>query len=415
MTKKTIKGNPRKPRRRSVTVPDDQLVLPEVTCPHCKDDFNIEELQGEWLQRRCPKCATLINEKTCDDQAQDTTSTIVGLYYTRGDLQEPLRQQTRKMASLNRWWQKPYRAILRIKQSRLEKKLEPQISAVDNSLTENRKLLEKQAWNRYYLSEWFLNTHFLPDDDVNNADKTYSMMPVYVINNEKAEFQLIASDMESSGLVGEFMVFEELRNTVSNPMSALFEARILPNLYILKPGKPEESNGSFWHQIDCIVLTRQCAFIIETKRWKSRIKTDRFFKHVYSSRHDIDSDNTEIARDETPYEDSSSILSQNSAHTLGFFDVCKHYHFERLFEMTIFVDPVTFSSAGNDFVDNIYVGQFKRNKSSFTECMERVCLSLKPVVTAPALAKLAADLLNRYGDLNQRTGSIHTERINRNS
>ncbi|MCL1879195.1 MAG: NERD domain-containing protein [Actinomycetia bacterium] len=82
----------------------------------------------------------------------------------------------------------------------------------------------------------------------------------------KVEFRLNARDKTSIGIVGEFMVFEEIRKAASNASSSLHEAYVLPNLYVLKNQQAKDLDGSFWCQIDCVVFTRQCAFVVEVKR-----------------------------------------------------------------------------------------------------------------------------------------------------
>jgi len=406
-------GTPRR-RRPKPKIPEaKQIILPHVTCPHCYKSFHIEELKGTWLQRSCPLCAETTSEQVLDGLAENTASSIRGLRSEQINLSAFINNTARKIPPLSRWWQAPYKAYLRLKLLLLKRRYMPQISSNSVDLTEKKALLEKLAWSRYYLSEWFLATHILPEDGVNDTSMTYSITPYYKLAEDDVMFRLSTKDLTSNGIRGEFMVFEEVRKAAGNAGSLLYMARILPNLYVLKEKRSKSEEGSFWCQIDCVVLTRQCAFIIETKRWRKRILTDKSFAHVYLAAESTSKPEDMITLNETSYEDCSYVLGQNSKHTSHFHNVCSQYPFERLYEITVFVDPTAFESIESGFVDNVFVGMLDQKKNSIISVMEDTCASLAPILSDTELTQIADRLLEQFGDLNQRRSRIHVERIKR--
>lgn len=411
--KKKQNGTPRRRRPEPNILESEQIILPQASCPHCNKKFSIESIEGSWFQRRCPVCAASISEQDFDTLAQELSLANKNLNNEKGILLEPLINMRRKESSLVCWWQVPFRKFLYFKQKRYKRKYDTLLSCIDATLSDQNKSLSKLAWERYYLSEWFLCTHILPKDGTNSNEVTYSIEPSYKLPQNEAVFVLVAKNKKASGVAGEFMVFEELRVAASRADSPLYGARILPNLYVLKDKNSAARDGSCWCQIDCVVLTEQCAFIVETKRWKRQILTDESFGHVYSSIEPADNSDPSIIHNDVSYKECNYVLGQNSRHTSYFYEVCSLYPFERLYELTVFVDPIAFEGTGEDFVDNIFVGMLEQGNNTIIRAMERTCTSLESIVTQAKLIESAEELLKQYGDLNQKRSRIHVERIRR--
>jgi|GEM_PF-6957913 len=137
--------------------------------------------------------------------------------------------------------------------------------------------------------------------------------------------------------------------------------------------------------------------------------------HVYSSTKPANKTEGTITINEIPYKECSFVLAQNSRHTSSFYDVCNLYPFERLYEVTVFVNPIAFTSSETGFVDNIFVGMLRQDENSIIQAMENACSVLEPIVSKTSLAQVAEGLLEQYGDLNQKRSRIHIERIRRSS
>ena len=217
---------------------------------------------------------------------------------------------------------------------------------------------------------------------------------------------------EISGTTAEFAVFQTIYNEATNSESILYRAQIVPNIYL--PRSPEYSrNGrSFWDQIDMVLLTTQAAFVIEVKRRYKAIKSNVPFEDIWSKtpiwdeKEKVTSDSEAV-----PWDSKESIaLSQNSRHAIAFNELIPQFPFERVYEQVVFVEPLSFDSDADEFVDNVNVSCLDET-SRFLLPILHACSELSSVITQEEVDQLGETLVSQYGDLNQKRSIIHANRI----
>lgn len=378
--------------------------LPILECPSCKEGFLPTEIKGEFLHRVCPHCGEAISPETYAEQALDVYNKVKESSDELKDYRQQLEHLSDTAVSYTKWWQvlKKMKAFIQIKL--LKARTASLIPGLIQDLENGKEQLSTLARYRYYSSEWFLNTHIPLVEEGGPLDVHYRL--------KTGEYKIFPSgSSQKSGLLGEIKAFKYVVSFASNPYSALYQCRPVPNLYIPIPFDEVHDGGSYWSQVDLLVLTRQCAFVVEVKHWKSCVYVDAETGKIYASNQDMDGLGLPFYVQGKTYYETSTTLDQNSNHASYFYDICKRYPFEKIFEVTLFVDPKSFQSNFTGFVDNIYAGCLGSDCLDSISLMAEVCEALPSIMSTEELNALADNLLNRYGDLNQRRSKMHVKAL----
>lgn len=272
-----------------------------------------------------------------------------------------------------------------------------------------RKRIAVLALSRYYTSEWFQRTH---------VPLVRTVVAPYKINvayGKDGIWHINQTDKFTSGIVAEYLVFQELLRCVRNPASQLYAAQIVPNIYL--PHQPKGRKAEkLWSQLDCVLLTRQAAFVLEVKRRHKRIVAPGNFEEIWSTIDDslVDSlidGSLGCLPEMTDFTDESFALVQNSRHAVAFDEACDDYPFECIYEQVVFVGTKSFYADSIDFIDNINVASLGRGELTFSEIIEKKCTNADEIISQQKLDKLGESLVSTYGDLNQKRGQLHAQRI----
>ena len=103
-------------------------------------------------------------------------------------------------------------------------------------------------------------------------------------------------------------------------------------------------------------------------------------------------------------------MSQNSRHAIAFNELIPQFPFERVYEQVVFVEPLSFDSDADEFVDNVNVSCLDET-SRFLLPILHACSELSSVITQEEVEQLGETLVSQYGDLNQKRSIIHANRI----
>ena len=92
-------------------------------------------------------------------------------------------------------------------------------------------------------------------------------------------------------------------------------------------------------------------------------------------------------------------------------EVCGDYPFERVYEQVVYVGTDSFSTDCREFVDNVNVSKLGRGVADFADIIEAECFRLDDIAPQQRIDDLSERLVETYGDLNQKRGQLHAERI----
>lgn len=412
MTSRQGKRTPRK-------TPEPLLAIaqtyqePEIVCPHCAQAFFAKQLEGKFLERFCPCCGKKILPSNYDEKAApllERTAVLLGAL-RRYRRKEAFFQE--KVDACTKWWKAPEKWLLALCWSVYRKVNADKIEAQSAEYDLAKKELCHLAKFRYYTSEWFACTH------VHLFDEGGPLKACYHIETGKYEAfpardRKDARDRKgAAGTLGEMTVFDLFLQEVQKPSSALQGAYLLPNLFIPLPSDELRTSRSFWSQIDLIVLTRQCAFVVEIKNWRASVFVEKETGKIYSSKQWTQGRQC-IQRGKTTYHEVEDTLDQNSNHASWFYEICKAYPFERVYEVTLFLNTRSFESTFEGFDNNIFAGEISASSLGSLKIMENECRNLENLLSEQELYELSQDLLNRYGDLNQKRSTVHKHVLERN-
>ena len=400
MTSKRGRVN-RKTKSAPELIEEPRLVI-NCVCPSCDASINPSQIIGDYLDRRCPICNHSIKPEDFDELASHV---LQDLKRTRGQkdfVAQRLDQLEHKHERFNYILLRPFKRFI----SKKLKHVQEEYSAVRKTQHLLNTRLLALARMHYYLSEWYFRTGFPLKRTV---VAPFELRPCY---DDSGIWRLPRGRREISGTTAEFAVFQTIYNEATNPESILYRAQIVPNIYL--PRSPEYSrNGrSFWDQIDMVLLTTQAAFVIEVKRRYKAIKSNVPFEDIWSKtpiwdeKEKVTSDSEAV-----PWDSKESIaLSQNSRHAIAFNELIPQFPFERVYEQVVFVEPLSFDSDADEFVDNVNVSCLDET-SRFLLPILHACSELSSVITQEEVDQLGETLVSQYGDLNQKRSIIHANRI----
>ena len=395
-------------RRKKVPKPviaEEPPLVVNCICCHCEAVFSPFDVVGAYLDRRCPSCGEILVEDEYDAAAATVLKDI--------EMLPALIEEAEEEAGKWRTWEHRFRwAVFTPIRRIFERKAEAAESRKDElgqKLPVRRNRLAALVCSRYYTGEWFQRTHVPLERTVVNP---YTITVAYGIDGS---WNLNPTSSLASGITAEISVFQALLDHVRNFESTLHKAQLVPNIYL-----PHEQRGrkaeKLWSQIDCVLLTRQAAFVIESKRRRKRVVAPGPFEEIWSTNDGelVDAYNTGTMKDtfeEAGFDDESFALNQNSKHALAFDEACPTYPFERIYEQVVYVGTDSFTADRREFVDNVNVSWIGRGTSEFADIIEGECGQLGEIASQSDIGTLGESLVQMYGDLNQKRGQLHAQRL----
>lgn len=388
----------------SELIEEPPLVI-NCVCPACDASINPSQIIGDYLDRRCPICNHSIKPEDFDELASYVLQDLKRTREQKDFVSQRLEQLEHKYEQFDFILLRPFKRFV----SKKLKNVQEEYSAVRKTQHRLNTRLLALARMRYYLSEWYFRTGFPLKRTV---VAPFELRPCY---DDSGIWRLPRGRREVSGTTAEFAVFQAVYNEATNPESVLYRAQIIPNIYLPRPLERSRNGRSFWDQIDLVLLTTQAAFVIEVKRRYKAIKSNEPFEDIWSKapvwdeKQKVTSDSEAV-----PWDSKESIaLSQNSRHAVAFNELISQFPFERVYEQVVFVDPLSFDSDADEFVDNVNVSCFDE-ASRFLLPILHACSELSSVITQEEIDQLGETLVSQYGDLNQKRSNIHANRIRNN-
>ena len=398
-------------RRNRKRVPEPRLdseatfKMPSIVCPFCNNHFEVDKLIGEIGQRVCPFCEEEITPEYYDSCAPDVFNEKIELETEKKALRSRISALENKCNQYRSWWQRPIMCFYKLKLKRAHRVLDPQMKRLKNRIKSRKQKLNCLARNSYYVSEWFLNTHFLLET---NGEKL-----INANYNRDCQFELWCSNkfIDAGGFIGEYKVFNIYLEECLDDRSPLFGSRLIPNIYVPRSNKGEFEN-SFWAQIDLILLTKSCAFVVEVKNWRTDVYVDLDSGDIFTTSKRNSLDGSFMFHDETYYLSRLS-LDQNSNHASWFYDNFKGYPFDRIFEMTLFFNPKSFEATSKYFLNNRFACSVNNENSEALRVMVEASSNLNKIFDKEHVDQMADKILNKFGDLNQKRARIHKNKVER--
>lgn len=400
------------PGTRRAYVPEPNLMVESplvvaCTCPHCHKVFDPLKMKGTYSRRQCPSCGEEIHEAHYDALAKE-------LLAKRAEWEPALQKAERGVKRANAVNSLCHKGVLRLFRRQADRYLQFKAARRRKAREEIKSFgrqLKYAAKDRYYTGEWFQSTHIPLKRTV---VETYQLNPYY---DDGAQWHMPQGNRTVRSMVAEYEVFSALECEVNDKESVLFGARILPNLYLPNAQSRNYTRPSatrFWNQTDLVLLTTRAAFVIEVKRRTYDITANAPFECI-NSHEEVDetcrgayvprSDDVLSAQD-------TAALSQNSKHALAFSETCYTYPYDRTYEQVVFRGVHKFGSDTQDFVDNVNVSaSLKENPSLFIESIKGTYEQLDDFISQAQLNCEADELLERYGDLEQKKFVVHVNRI----
>ena len=361
-------------------IPEEPPLDVRCLCPKCSNLFSPEEIGGAYLNRLCPSCGTALSETAYDERARAICESLNGIEEKlSSEKAEAEKWKKRCHGKLYAWI-----PILKRYADRKLRAIEETLGDIRADKLDSWRDLGALALSRYYTGEWYLRTGFPLERTVIDP---FKLVPEY---SAAGAWRLPAGYGDVAGMTAEFEVFQKVLEKVRDVSSPLYQAQLLPNLYF--PREPSNrGERALWDQVDLIVATRQAAF--------------KPFEAVGIN-----------GAEET------AALTQNSRHAVAFADICPKYPFESVYEQLVFTRLDSFETDEAGFVDNVNVsvaecGNYSMTHASgcdvrsFVDAIETECEKLPPIMDQQQLDRLGETLVTTYGDLNQKRGRLHVQRI----
>ncbi len=402
MTNRVGRRNRKKvPKARVVS--KVQFKVPAIVCPFCNNHFEVDKLTGHIGHRKCPFCNKEITSDYYNNRALIILDEKDASQTEKDELRKVINKLECKCNACLKWWKKPLYWVYKLKLERTHKELDPKIKKLSNKISSRKKKLNCLARNSYYVSEWFLSTHFLLETDGKKLINAHY--------NRDCQFELWCSNefVEAGGFIGEYKVFNYFLRECLDENSALFGCRLVPNIYVPRSNN-RDYGSSFWAQIDLVILTRSCAFVVEVKNWKTDVYVDIDSGDIYTTSCRNSTADT-IVLNNVVYCLSRLSLDQNSNHTSWFYENFKGYPFERIYEVTLFLSPKSFESSSNTFVNNRFAGAVGDEYNDVLKVMMDASLNLNNIFTEDNVNDMADRILSKFGDLNQQRARIHKSKV----
>lgn len=363
----------------------------------CGKTLDLGTLLSTQFPYRCPHCGVLLDEVTLDLRAKDLVAdlTAASLIVSKADaLRASADKRGDGVAGTFRRFVSSLRLVLGARK----------YSAARARVDEDGRSLQFLAFARYYTGLWYRSTgirHFCAGKLPN--EQAYFVRPHY--EGSTAEFTVGPGDasLQSRGVAGEFLVFEELRRRVADYNSPLFGARLAPNLYLPISDRGRGVSQPIWRQIDLVLIALEGVFVIEAKNKGTKVVASEDFKSLA-----VESRSGE--RQSTRW-----ILDQCAGHADAFAEVTD-IPLDDIYEVTAFVQPFGFEGGSSEFSGNVFVGTCGvAGRNDFAEAIERKMAALRKeghvALSDERVGELADELTLRFSDLGRGKAERHVARL----
>lgn len=368
----------------------------KVVCPGCGAKVVLASLAGDDRVFRCSACDCELSEAVYDARARefaaqnDAAKAII-------DAAKDLEGQLGQAGFVRRLYLK---ARLALGRRRVEDARE--------RYAQGRALCFRLAQCRYYVSQWFRATgtrlESAPDA---RGEERYALKAHY----EGDAFSAAPADTRalSRGVVGEWALFEALRARTRDASSPLFGAQLAANLFLPVASRslPRRSGvlAPLWRQVDAVLFSEAGAFVFEAKSKRAAVRVTKNFG-------DID-----LRDRKGKHRSELWALKQYAMHADSLEEVADGLTLDDIYEVTVFVEPLSFESAEAGFsTGNVFVGALDcEGVEDFVAAIERKVAELRErgvsVVSAERCEEVARDLTLRYGDLGRGKMHRHIARL----
>lgn len=382
--------------RRALTVRREQEgARPVFICQKCGARLGWDDLQGREGEGAACTCGAPLDDAALDWFAQWICREIRHLDNIAKRRAVKAAKERSAPLSSPPWRQ---RAEVLRRDERVRQLREEEQRARANA-AELRCGLRRLALLRYYGSAWFDRTG-IPLKRSEDEYK-YHITPFY---GEQGTFHLDYQwgDVQAESIAAEFRVFEVLRQVLATSGSPLQGSVLLPNLYL-----PRVDRGfpgtSVREQVDCVLLTPSCAFVIEVMRRPANILVDALTRTVLA-------DGGE-GKGLSDVRLLGYPLVAVARHAAQFSLVDTPYSVNSIHEVLVFVDPCSFETTGVGFVGNLYIGCVPQGGQALVEALEKRSRMKKSVVSHDTLFALGKRLLATYGTAQGAEAGEHVKKI----
>lgn len=375
-------------------------------CPICKARFSSNEIGGGYLDRKCPFCSSPISIDLYDEIAKDI---LEKRKVPRVQL-ETLSSEMRVVNhALDMTKPREIYALTGLRERKAN--LSAKMRVFRSEILDLNHQLERIATDRYHISEWYLRTHI--DLDHQSARAKLDIKPHY---SAKGTWCFRCNNAVEAGFAAELYVADLLFQRAGDPTSPLFKAQIFPNIYI--PRERNSKKASLWVQIDCLMITRSCVFILEIKRHSRHIMIpdSSSYTSIYSSKkpnmpieelselHQLDKAQL---RKLGLSDRESEALKQNEFHAESFKKLCPMFDPNSILKQIVYVKPNSFTSQIHGFVDGVSVDYAYYDDPHFLNTLEARCVEMPTVYTQQQIDDVAERIIAPNCDLDHQREMLH--------
>lgn len=389
-----------------------------VTCPYCVRAFRLSEAKYFDSRTVCPLCKQVIETRDYDRRLKEIKLESPSLIEA-GDSALKRRdklavaQFKSRFDLIKRWYGWRIR--------RLNERNAALFMAADEA-RRKMNMVPTFAYSRYYTSIWFALTAKPLEREAEGPLVKYRMRSSY---SKEGEYSLCVSDRLDSmahGIRAEWLVFNELLSKISES-EILEKARLCPNLFISNESANEMDRGTsgswsgsrygsirvrgnlkpLFSQVDCLLITKWAVYVIEVKSRHGHIRVD-------SSGHV----STLAKRGGGAQRDLSGDVRQCANHASAFATAFPDVPFDRIFELTVYVEPLSFESECFEVDENAFVCSCGSGVNEVTDVIEAIDYKLhdkETLFTQKELYRFSGKIMESYGDPNGRKEYIHLERL----
>ena len=258
--------------------------------------------------------------------------------------------------------------------------------------------LGRLARLRYRGGVWFAKTRIPLERD--EAEARYRIDAAYR-DDGSLSLEVRSGGVRASSIESEFRVHELLLKAMERTASPLHGGVLLANLYL--PGIDGERGGaSVREQVDCILLTRSCAFVIEVLRRPSHAIVDASTRTILA-----DTGKGEKLSDARLLDYP---LRASSRHAAQFAALSTPFSPDRVHEVVLLADTLSFESTGKGFAGNLYVGCVPQGARRLAAALRGRASMKSSVASRGELLSLGDRLLAAYGSAGSMQGE-HVKRV----
>lgn len=368
---------------------------PVFICRKCGTRLGWDDLQGGEEEGASCICGAPLNDVALDGFAQWITREIRHLdNIAKRRAVKAAKERSAPLSALP--WRRRAEALRRDERVRQLREEEEHARA---NAAELQRGLRRLAQLRYYGSAWCARTGIPLKRS--EGEYKYHITPFY---GEQGTFHLDFQwgDAQAESIASEFRVFEVLRQALATFDSPLRGSVLLPNLYLprVERGFP---GANVREQVDCVLLTPSCAFVIEVMRRPANILADALTRTVLA-------DGGE-GKGLSDVRLLGYPLVAVARHAAQFALVDTPYSANSIHEVLVFVDPCSFETTGVGFVGKLYIGCVPQGGQALVEALEKRSRMKKSVLSHDALFALGKRLLATYGTTQGAEAGEHVKKI----